>query len=117
MKKHYRQASLLVPALAVIFSLTFAHAQAASLVWDPSTGLVDGYKVYYSTNPSDQTTFRDVGNTTQLNIDSLPLSEGLTYYFSVSAYNSAGESQPCSPVIFTPGDNTPPAPPIGLTPE
>jgi hypothetical protein len=91
--------------------------QAATLVWDASSGTVEGYNVYYGTNPGDRSNFRDAGNTTQLDLNNLPLSEGVTYYLCVSAYNSAGESPPCAPVVFTPGDNTPPLPPIGLTTE
>jgi hypothetical protein len=91
--------------------------QAETLVWDASSGTVDGYNVYYGTNHSDHSNYRDVGNTTQLDLNNLPLSEGVTYYLCVSAYNSAGESPPCAPVVFTPGDNTPPLPPIGLTTE
>lgn len=89
--------------------------QAETLFWGTSSGTVDGYNVYYGTTHSDRSNYRDVGNTTQLNLNDLPLSEGSTYYLSVSSYNSAGESSPCAPVVFTPGDNTPPAPPNGLT--
>lgn len=99
---------------AIVF-LASSNIQAQTLVWDPSSGTVDGYKVHYGTSPSAQSNYRDAGNATQYNIDSLPLSEGVTYYISVSAYNSAGESEPCAPVVYTPGDNTPPTPPIGLT--
>ncbi len=91
--------------------------ETASLVWGTSSGAVAGYKVYYGTSPNDQSNYRDVGNTTQYDLNQLPLSEGVTYFLSVSAYNAAGESPPCTPVVFTPGDNTPPAPPGGLTTE
>ena len=91
--------------------------ETASLVWDASSGTVTGYNVYYGTSPDDQSNYRDVGNTTQYDLNHLPLSEGVTYYLSISAYNAAGESLPCTPVVFTPGDNTPPAPPSGLTTE
>ena len=94
-----------------------AISKAETLVWDASSGIVEGYNVYYGTSPSDQSNYRDVGNTTQLDLNNLPLSDGVTYYLCVSAYNSAGESPPCAPVVFTPGDNTPPLPPIGLTTE
>ncbi len=90
---------------------------SATLVWDPSRGVVDGYIIYWGTdryNPSENV---DVGPRAAYNLDRLPLSEGVTYYISVSAYNSAGESARCSPVVYTPGDNTPPAPPVGLRAE
>jgi hypothetical protein len=89
----------------------------ATLVWDPSAGVVDGYKVYWGTSSSNPTNNIDVGPRAAYNLDLLPLSEGVTYYISVSAYNSAGESARCAPVVYTLGDNTPPAPPVGLTAE
>ena len=106
-----------VGVLIVMIALLVSPAVilAETLVWDASSGTVEGYNVYYGTNPSDQSNYRDVGNTTQLDLNNLPLSDGVTYYICVSAYNSAGESPPCAPVVFTPGDNTPPIPPVGLT--
>jgi len=90
---------------------------AATLVWDPSRGVVDGYIVYWGTNNDSPNENIDVGPRAAYNLDRLPLSEGITYYISVSAYNSAGESARCAPVVFTPGDNTPPARPLGLVAE
>jgi len=58
-----------------------------------------------------------MGNITHCDLNSLPLSEGIPYYLCVSAYNAAVESPPCAPVVFTPGDNTPTLPPVGLTTE
>jgi hypothetical protein len=117
MGKWIRRDSVLSLVVTLTLLISPAAIQAETLVWDASSGTVDGYNVYYGTNPSDQSNYRDVGNTTQLDLNNLPLSDGVTYYLSVSAYNSAGESPPCSPVVFTPGDNTPPLPPIGLTTE
>jgi hypothetical protein len=79
--------------------------------------VVDGYKVYWGANRNSPTGSIDVGPRAAYNLDRLPLSEGVTYYISVSAYNSAGESARCTPVVFTPNDNTPPAPPVGLSAE
>jgi len=87
---------------------------AATLVWDSSTGTVDGYTVYYGTSATNPSESVNVGNVTQYAIDSLPLSENVQYYFCVSAYNTAGESDPCAPVAYTPADTTPPTPPVGL---
>jgi hypothetical protein len=117
MGKWNRRHTLL--SLIVTLSLLISPAviEAETLAWDASSGTVEGYNVYYGTNPSDRSNHRDVGNTTQLDLNNLPLSDGVTYYLCVSAYNSAGESPPCAPVVFTPGDNTPPLPPIGLTTE
>lgn len=99
----------------VIFFGAISFCPAATLVWDASSGTVEGYTVHYGTSLGNPTNSLDVGNTTQYNIDSLPLSENTQYYFCVSAYNSAGESDPCAPVAYTPADTTPPQPPVGLT--
>ena len=99
-------------AAVLVYGPVLCHAQ--TLVWDASSGEVDGYKVHWGTSKSKQPNSRDVGNKTQYDLNKLPLSEGVTYYLSVSAYNKAGESPPCEPVAFIPGDNTPPAPPRGL---
>lgn len=104
--------------IAVFFVLFIPTAgSAATLVWDASSGTVDGYNVHYGTSSGNPSSMVDVGNTTQYDLNNLPLSEGITYYICVSAYNTAGESQPCAPVAFTPGDNTPPLPPLGLMTE
>jgi hypothetical protein len=99
---------------ALIFLFPFG-ASAESLVWNASTGAVDGYIVYWGNNPNAPDNSHDVGNTLRFQLDSLGMAEGVTYYLQVTAYNAAGESQPCSPVVYTPGDNTPPLPPIGLS--
>ncbi|MBC2736874.1 MAG: fibronectin type III domain-containing protein [Desulfobacteraceae bacterium] len=117
MGKWNRRHTLLSLVATLTLLVSPAVIQAETLVWDASSGTVEGYNVYYGTTPSDQSAYRDVGNTTQLDLNNLPLSEGVTYYLCVSAYNSVGESPPCAPVVFTPGDNTPPLPPIGLTTE
>jgi hypothetical protein len=107
--------SLLI-ALTMFFVM-ISVGSAATLVWDASTGTVDGYRVHYGTSPTNHPNTVDVGSTTQYSIDSLPLSENTQYYFCVSAYNTAGESDPCAPVAYTPADTTPPTPPVGLVAE
>ena len=107
---------ILILGLLAFFTMISA-GSAATLEWNASSGTVDGYKVYYGTSSSNPSNTVDVGDTTQYNIDALPLSENTQYYFCVSAYNTAGESAPCAPVAFTPADTTPPTPPVGLTAE
>ena len=106
-----------VMSVFLMIAITASAGSAATLVWDASTGTVDGYKVYYGTSPSNPGSAVDVGNTTQLGIDALPLSQGTQYYFCVAAYNAAGESAPCAPVAYTPADTTSPLPPAGLIAE
>lgn len=108
--KEYTKATMLF--LMLVFYLV-STASADTLVWEASPGTVDGYKVYYGTG-SGSSKAVDVGNTTQYNIDSLPLSDNTQYYLCVSAYNAAGESDPCPSIAYTPADNTPPLPPEGL---
>ena len=109
---------IMLAVLATLLTMMMPPStSAATLVWDPSRGVVDGYKVYWGTNRNNPTDNIDVGPRAAYNLDNLPLSEGVTYYISVSAYNSAGESPRCTPVVFTPGDNTPPSPPQGLRAE
>ena len=101
----------------VFFSTAVTLATAATLVWDSSSGTVDGHKVHYGTSASNPSKSVDVGNATQYDIDKLPLAENTQYFFAVSAYNTAGESNPCPPVAYTPADTTPPSPPLGLMAE
>lgn len=92
-------------------------SSAATLVWDASSGTVEGYKVYYGTSSTNPSTTIDVGSTTQYPLDQLSLTDNTQYFFCVSAYNASGESPPCEPVAYTPADTIPPAPPVGLTAE
>ncbi len=103
-------AALVTTALLLINSLSFA----ATLNWSASSGEVDGYKVYYGTNPSSPSNSIDVGGVTNYSLEKLHLEEATQYFFSVTAYNAAGESSHCSPVAYAPADATPPMPPIGL---
>ena len=116
MRKIYTSTKVAFVTL-LFFSAAVSLATAATLAWDSSSGTVDGYKVYYGTNASNPSKSIDVGNATQYDIDKLPLTENTQYFFCVSAYNTAGESNPCPPVAYTPADTTPPAPPIGLMAE
>ena len=73
-----------------------AYAGQASLSWEaPSTNedgtsLTDlnGYKIYYGTAPGNYTQNVDVGNVTTYTFTNL--TDGQTYYFVATAYNSAG---------------------------
>lgn len=112
--KIYTKALIMV--LIAVFSM-ISVSSGATLVWDASSGTVDGYNVYYGTSAANPSESVNIGNTTQYSIDSLPLSENVQYYFSISAYNTAGESDRCTPVAYTPADTTPPQPPVGLVAE
>ena len=72
--------------------------KSVTFEWDPSlSGNADGYRVYVMTmSASMQYTF-EAGPKTQHTVE-LPL--GKNYYFTVVAYNVAGESPRASPVQF-----------------
>ncbi|THB80448.1 MAG: hypothetical protein D3926_07070 [Desulfobacteraceae bacterium] len=63
-----------------------------NLKWDGVAGDVTGYRIYYGTTQGQYTQNVDVGLVTQYEMDKLSLDEGVTYYFTVRAYNSSGES-------------------------
>ena len=88
------------------------------LKWDASTGEVIGYKVYYGTKTGEYTESKDVGNVTQYSLTELNLTQGLTYYFMVRAYNDLGESDDSNITSYSapvPGDLTPPLVPQNVT--
>lgn len=69
----------------------------ATLSWNPVTDpTLGGYKVYVGTASGTYSRSMSVGNTTSYTVDSL--TTGTTYFFSVTAYNSAGESAPSNEV-------------------
>lgn len=72
-------------------------ATTATLAWnavtDPSLG---GYNVKVGTASGLYTRTITVGNVTSYTVDSL--TTGTTYFFAVTAYNSAGESSPSNEV-------------------
>jgi hypothetical protein len=75
--------------------------QSVILAWDPSPDpTVVGYNAYYGSDSGVYTNRIDVGNVTSVVISNL--SQGITYYFAVTAYNGAGlESDPSAEVSYT----------------
>ena len=73
----------------VTLVITAPASGRATLTWAPATS-VTGYKVYVGTSSHAYGAPVDVGNVTTFQIFSLR--SGNTYYFAVTAYNSAGES-------------------------
>jgi Fibronectin type III domain len=72
-------------------------ATTATLAWSPvNDPTLDGYKLYVGTASGLYTRTITVGNLTSYTVDSL--TTRTTYYFSVTAYNSAGESLPSNEV-------------------
>lgn len=116
----FKKLLFLILYLSMIAGVSFQTAGAETLSWGSSTGVVEGYKVYYEQNTgvacqdSGYTNFIDAGNTISCSTDMLPLSEGIPYCLAVTAYNSAGESGFTESIVWILGDETPPLPVIGL---
>ena len=69
----------------VIFALP---VQAVTLKWDQPTGTVEGFRIYVDRSQVAQI----AGDQTEYDLGELV--EGETHIYGVSAFNSAGESQP-----------------------
>lgn len=85
------------------------------LAWDPSSGTVSGYRIYYGQSPGTHPLSKDVGNVTQYSLSGLNLEESKTYYFITRAYNDVGESGDSNEVSWSVPDTTAPMPPQGVT--
>lgn len=70
-----------------------------TLVWDPSaSGNSDGYRVSVRSDSTVSPYYYDAGPATQLTVSLLA---GTRYWFTVLAYNAAGESPPSEEFSFT----------------
>ena len=85
------------PALFLIGSFFFlllalagqARAEQVSLAWDANTEPdLGGYRLYYGTASQAYFQVIDVGKNTQVTVSNL--SQGVTYFFAVTAYNLQG---------------------------
>ena len=89
-------------------------AGEVTLAWDPNSEPdLAGYKLYYGLGSGQYDEIIDVGNVTTNTVTGLE--DGLTYYFVVTAYNTAGlESDPSNEVSNTvPFDTSPSARIVG----
>ena len=82
--------ALLLFLLLILFANT--HGQAATqvtLTWEPNPEPnLAGYKIHYGLQSRDYTSSIDVGNQTSYTLTGL--TEGQTYYFAATAYDTAG---------------------------
>ena len=67
-----------------------------TLAWDASSNAT-GYNLKYGFSPGSETAVVNVGNVTSWTVQ---LTSATTYYFVVSAYNSAGQSGPSNEVSY-----------------
>lgn len=108
-----RHVAFAVVLLAFLGTLSFAQAAwSVTLAWDANPEPdIAGYRVSYGTTSGIYTQQIDVGNTTNAAISDLAGNE--TYFFVVTAYNTAGlESLPSNELSFA-QPNQPPS--VSLT--
>jgi len=81
----------LLLALAQLAFALPARSGTISLAWDPSSSTnLAGYRVHYGSSPGTYTQSLDVGNTTSATVTGL--ADCSTWYLSVKAYNTAGNT-------------------------
>ena len=90
---------ILFSFILILFSGLEARAEQVTLAWDPNTEAdLAGYKVYLGTSTGAYHTVMDIGNHPGVTVTNLSL--GLTYFFSVTAYDHLGnESEFSNEVI------------------
>ena len=84
---------------------------SVSLTWDPSPSPeVTGYNLFVGDATRHYTNSINVGNAVNYTVPGLR--PGVSYFFTVTAYNSDGlESVPCNEVQYTPTGGPIPKPP------
>ena len=98
--------------LAVVLFPVWAWPADVRLAWEPNSEAdLAGYKIHYGTGSGSYSAAVDVGQVTTATISNL--SEGTTYYFSASAYNTAAASSGYSNEVrySVPVPNRNPSPP------
>ena len=105
---------LVVGALTLVLTPdSSAGSQSVGVAWDPSPSAdVSGYFLYYGTARGDYGNVVDCGGSTEQTVDGLE--DGVTYFFAVTAYDTAGvEGVPSAEVSYTvPGLGDPPVTPF-----
>jgi hypothetical protein len=93
-------------AIFLLVAAPDTRASGVTLAWNPSTGPnVAGYHLYQGVASLTYTNEIDVGNVTNATVSGL--TQGVTYYFAVSAYTAAGvESALTTEVSYTPPVST-----------
>ena len=109
--------------LVILLHATVLFAGNVTLAWDPPTTNEDGtpltdlagFIIYYGTTSGDYSQSIDVGNVTTYQVSNL--TEGLTYYFAATAYDTSGnESEYSYPeAVATMAPPPPPSPEITVT--
>jgi fibronectin type 3 domain-containing protein len=87
-----------IPSTPAGLSVTDQSSSSISLSWGSVSG-ASGYRIYYSTSTTRPSSYSY--STTSTSYTVTGLSSGTTYYFWVSAYNSAGEGSASSRISAT----------------
>jgi len=98
--------TFLLTVLCLLF-INLGNAMAWTLMWDTSTGTVDGYLVEISIDDGATWAYLYGTDTPGLNLDN-KCAYGQAYKFRVSAFNAAGVSAPCPPISWVRPPYTPP---------
>ncbi len=114
--------------LTILLSFfTEVHAVSNKLSWEApainedGSSLTDlaGYKVYYGTSSGSYSEAIDVGNVTTYDLTNM--TDGLTYYFTVTAYDTSGNesdySNEISKLLLSSGFNSVPSVPVLVYPS
>ena len=89
----YNYVATVLPAPSNVSATVQSSGGYINVSWSSVTGAT-GYRVYRSTSSSG--TYSQVGTTSSASYTDNSLTPGTTYYYMVSAYNSAGESSKSS---------------------
>ena len=102
--------------LSMIMAVLASQGQAAEvkLSWDPSPGNPAGYKLYYGQASRSYQGAIDVGLNTTYTLSGL--TDGQRYYFSVTAYDTAGNERGHSTELTTVIGNETSVPPTITSP-
>jgi fibronectin type 3 domain-containing protein len=86
----------------LLFNTCNSLAGSVTLAWDPPDGETPdlaGYKIYYGNSSGNYSYSIDVGNVTTYTLTDL--TEGQTYYFAATAYDTSGNESEYSNEIST----------------
>ncbi len=93
------------------------NSNTTELEWSPPSTYTDGstfspaniggYKIYYGTMPGSYIDYRDVGNTTSIQISNLKLPTRENYYAAVTVYDSDGNESAFSNEVSITADLIP----------
>src|SRR5271156_4004442 len=110
--QHYRSIQILAASLSILWlgpRDSLRANQSATLQWTANTATnVAGYALYIGTNSGNYESRIDVGTNIMATVSGL--TNGMTFYFVTTAYDSADvESTPSNEAQFASPTNNPPA--------